>query len=226
MVAWRSWGLSPSHPVRWRRLRPLRFSRSPLPIPSLRPAGVGASASSWPATRTATASTTSSPRPRPPTGSIPTRPRLPAQRQGPIDPADDRLARASGRDRVRVPQLVHRHPVGPEVRFYISVPGDLNGDGKDDVVVGTDQQNVYTGAKNGVLNIARCGAPEPNGCNEGQGQGMGVQRRDEQGAPGQVGQRTADGQGQVPGQRPLQAGFSAHAVGPRRVTMSVRPARA
>lgn len=60
-------------------------------------------------------------------------------------------------------------PSGAKFGFYISVPGDLNGDGKDDVVVGTDAQNVYTGAKNGVPNTAPCGAPEPNGCNEGQG---------------------------------------------------------
>jgi len=52
---------------------------------------------------------------------------------------------------------------GSAFGFYISVPGDLNGDGKHDVVVGTDAQNVYTGA--GTL----CGTPEPNGCNEGQG---------------------------------------------------------
>ena len=58
---------------------------------------------------------------------------------------------------------------GAKFGFYISVPGDLNGDGKDDVVVGTDQQNVYTGFKNGVPNTAPCGAAEPNGCNEGQG---------------------------------------------------------
>nr|MBA3746248.1 FG-GAP repeat protein [Solirubrobacterales bacterium] len=58
---------------------------------------------------------------------------------------------------------------GAKFGFYISVPGDLNGDGKDDVVVGTDQQNVYTGSKNGVPNTAPCGAAEPNGCNEGQG---------------------------------------------------------
>ncbi|CAA9510278.1 MAG: hypothetical protein AVDCRST_MAG67-2675 [uncultured Solirubrobacteraceae bacterium] len=52
---------------------------------------------------------------------------------------------------------------GAAFGFYISSPGDLNGDGKDDVVAGTDAQNVYTGAG------APCGAPEPNGCNEGQG---------------------------------------------------------
>ena len=58
---------------------------------------------------------------------------------------------------------------GAKFGFYISVPGDLNNDGKDDVVIGTDQQNVFTGTKNGVANTAPCGAPEPNGCNEGQG---------------------------------------------------------
>ncbi len=47
--------------------------------------------------------------------------------------------------------------------FYISSPGDLNGDGKSDVVAGTDAQDVYTGSG------APCGAPEPNGCNEKQG---------------------------------------------------------
>jgi len=58
---------------------------------------------------------------------------------------------------------------GSKFGFYISVPGDLDRDGKDDVVVGTDSQNVYTGSKGGVPNTAPCGAPEPNGCNEGQG---------------------------------------------------------
>jgi hypothetical protein len=52
---------------------------------------------------------------------------------------------------------------GASFGFYISSPGDVNGDTKDDIVVGTDAQNVYTGAG------TPCGAPEPNGCNEGQG---------------------------------------------------------
>lgn len=52
---------------------------------------------------------------------------------------------------------------GASFGFYISSPGDINADGKDDIVAGTDAQNVYTGAG------TPCGAIEPNGCNEGQG---------------------------------------------------------
>ena len=52
---------------------------------------------------------------------------------------------------------------GASFGFYISSPGDIDGDGKDDIVAGTDAQNVYTGSG------APCGASEPNGCNEGQG---------------------------------------------------------
>ena len=48
--------------------------------------------------------------------------------------------------------------------FYISVVGDENGDRVNDIAVGTDAQDVYTGAG------APCGAPEPNGCNEDQGE--------------------------------------------------------
>jgi Ca2+-binding RTX toxin-like protein len=47
--------------------------------------------------------------------------------------------------------------------FFISVLGDVTGDGKDDVAIGTDAQDVYTGS--GLA----CGQPEPNGCNEDQG---------------------------------------------------------
>ena len=47
--------------------------------------------------------------------------------------------------------------------FYISSPGDVNGDGRADIAAGTDAQDVYTGTG------AACGAAEPNGCNEDQG---------------------------------------------------------
>ncbi|MDQ4133218.1 MAG: hypothetical protein M3179_08455, partial [Actinomycetota bacterium] len=51
--------------------------------------------------------------------------------------------------------------------FYISTPGDLTGDAKPDIVVGTDAQNVVVNpALGGCTSPA---APEPNGCNENQG---------------------------------------------------------
>lgn len=61
--------------------------------------------------------------------------------------------------RIRPPQPQSEAKFG----FFISVPGDLDADRKKDVVVGTDAQDVYTGEG------ARCGEPEPNGCNENQG---------------------------------------------------------
>jgi hypothetical protein len=46
---------------------------------------------------------------------------------------------------------------------FLQGPGDLNGDGIPDFVVGSPNQNVFTGSGTG------CGQPEPNGCNESQG---------------------------------------------------------
>lgn len=50
--------------------------------------------------------------------------------------------------------------------FFISNPGDLNGDGTPDLAAGSDLQNVD--AETGSSCNAD-GAPEPDGCNEGQG---------------------------------------------------------
>ncbi|MCA1679575.1 MAG: FG-GAP-like repeat-containing protein [Actinobacteria bacterium] len=52
-----------------------------------------------------------------------------------------------------------------DARFgnFLSVPGDVSGDGKADLAVSSDVQDVYVGSG------TPCGAPEPNGCNENQG---------------------------------------------------------
>ncbi|MBA2753040.1 MAG: FG-GAP repeat protein, partial [Chloroflexia bacterium] len=60
--------------------------------------------------------------------------------------------------------------------FFISVLGDVDGDGKDDIAVGADQHDVYTGSG------PPCGAAEPNGCNERQGKAW-VFSGDSPGAP-------------------------------------------
>ncbi len=53
---------------------------------------------------------------------------------------------------------------GAQFGFYISVFGDVNGDGKPEIAAGTDAQDVpITGP------CLSTPAPEPNGCNEDQG---------------------------------------------------------
>ncbi len=70
----------------------------------------------------------------------------------------------SGATRSVVYTLTEPDPqAGSNFGFYITTPGDLNGDGKGDVVVGAQFRPVYTGTG------TACDTPEPNGCNERQG---------------------------------------------------------
>lgn len=47
--------------------------------------------------------------------------------------------------------------------WALSNVGDIDGDGRDDLLVGSPRHRVYTGTG------PQCGEPEPNGCNEDQG---------------------------------------------------------
>jgi hypothetical protein len=54
--------------------------------------------------------------------------------------------------------------------FFMSVPGDLDGDKKDDIVVAADLRDIFRNeAEPGDPDPGPCGAPEPNGCYENEG---------------------------------------------------------
>ena len=87
---------------------------------------------------------------------------VPAYNQGAMQNAG-RVYLLSGRDRSVIYRLDSPEPQsGATFGFFISVLGDVSGDGKDDIAVGAQGQDVNTQTG------APCTAPEPN-CNEGQG---------------------------------------------------------
>ncbi|MGI8622216.1 MAG: FG-GAP repeat domain-containing protein [Solirubrobacteraceae bacterium] len=77
----------------------------------------------------------------------------------------------SGADRSLVRTITEPDPQpDSNFGFYINDPGDLNGDGKDDLLAGATARPVFVGKDlQGTANTSPCGAVEPNGCNEGQG---------------------------------------------------------
>lgn len=86
-----------------------------------------------------------------------------------------RVYAVSGRDRTVLFHIDSPEPQeGANFGAFLSNPGDLTGDGIEDVVIGTDAQDVHAGE--GDL----CGEPEPNGCNENQGKAWAFDGADQQ----------------------------------------------
>ncbi len=87
-------------------------------------------------------------------------------------PLAGRVYLISGRTRAVVYSVVSPEPQR-EQRFGFTVdsPGDLNGDGRADVVVSGDAHDDFRGESSpGVPDPDPCGEPEPNGCYENTGQ--------------------------------------------------------